>query len=326
MLKMSIVDDSPDQEWRLIAVVDDKPSVTIYTDGGASPNPGPGGWGVVLIHDSSGVVKELYGGDPHTTNNRMELTAAIRAIEALKSPCIVTIHTDSEYLRYGITEWLPKWIKRNWTRGKNKDQEIQNEDLWRVLADRVPLHEIRWEWVKGHAGDRHNERADWLASQAIREFRAEADPIKSTDAQIYLGVSVRDGKGSWGALVRYDGEEEILTGEESGVTANFLDIMAAREALMRIPERVHVHIYSYSDYLRNGATQWIGGWRKRNWKTKDGNPVKNREAWQALEEELSIRRVEWPSLKDEVFPPIEFEQLEEAIREGQQEQNETWDI
>jgi len=305
---------------------DDKPSVTIYTDGGASPNPGPGGWGVVLIHDDSGVSKELYGGEPHTTNNRMELTAAIRAFESLKSPCVVRLHTDSEYLRRGITQWLPGWIKRNWKRGKNNAQEIQNEDLWRVLSERVAQHEIQWQWVKGHAGDQHNERADWLASQAIRELRAEAGPAESADAEIYLGVSVRGGNGFWGALVRYDGEEEILTGQESGVTANLLDLMTAREALMRLPERIHVQIFSYSDYLRNGATQWIGGWIKRNWKTKAGDPVKNQEAWQALQEELSIRRVEWPSLKDEAFPPSEFEQLEEAIRESQQDTNDSWDV
>jgi ribonuclease HI len=256
----------------------------------------------------------------------MELTAAIRAIEALKTSCVLTIHTDSEYLRRGITEWLPKWMKQNWTRGKDKGQEIQNEDLWRVLSEIIAQHEIRWEWVKGHAGDRYNERADWLASQAIRELRTQSEPSESADAEIYLGVSVRDGQGFWGALVRHDGEEEILTGQVTGVTANLLDIMAAREALMRVPERIRVHIYSYSDYLRNGATQWIGGWMKRNWKTKDGNPVKNQEAWQALQEELITRRVDWPSLKDEVFPPIEFEQLEEAIREGQQRPNESWDM
>ncbi len=302
---------------------EDKPGVTIYTDGGASPNPGPGGWGGVLIHDQSGVVKELYGGDPHTTNNRMELTAAIRAMEALTSSCVIHLHTDSEYLRRGITEWLPRWIKRNWTRGKNSDQEIQNEDLWRILANVVTEHDIHWEWVKGHSGDQHNERADWLATQAIREFRADALPSESSDAQIYLGVSVRGNKGIWAALVRHEGEEEILIGQELGVTPNLLDLMSAREALITLPERIHVQIFSYSDYLRNGATQWIKGWQKRNWKTKEGSPVKNRDAWQALDEELRVRRVEWPSLKDDPYPPGEFEQLEEAIREGQQGSNES---
>lgn len=293
-----------------------RPQVTIYTDGGASPNPGPGGWGVVLIHATSGKSKELYGGEPDTTNNRMELTAAIKALQALKEPCQVSMVTDSEYLRRGVTEWLPKWIKNKWKRKKN--EEIQNEELWRMLADLNTVHEISWQWTKGHAGDRYNERADQLASQAIREHRARQAPAQTADAEVYLGVSVRNGNGIWAALVRAEGDEEIVTGEEENVTSNSLDIAALAEVLGMLPERVRVNVYTYSDYLRNGATQWLKSWRARNWRTKEGDEVKNKELWQWLEDELRQRKVEFPSLKDLEIPPSEFEQLEDAIKQIEQ--------
>lgn len=290
--------------------------VTIYTDGGASPNPGPGGWGVVLIHNTSGKTKELYGGEPDTTNNRMELTAAIKALQALKEPCQVTMVTDSEYLRRGISEWLPTWIKKKWKRKDNED--IQNEDLWRQLADLITVHEMSWEWVKGHAGDRYNERADVLASQAIKEHRAKQPSAQTADAAVYLGVSVRNGRGLWAALVRYEGEEDFQTGEADGISANALDVAAAAESLSLLPEGIRVNVYSYSDYLRNGATQWLKSWRIRNWRTKEGEEVKNKDMWQWLDEEMRLRKVEWPSLKDLEIPPAEFDQLEEKIRELEQ--------
>src|SRR5262249_18782823 len=142
----------------------EKPTVTIYTDGGASPNPGPGGWGVVLIFNQNGSehIKELNGGEPETTNNRMEITAAIKALQALNKPCIVQFHTDSQYVKKGITEWMASWIATNFKKGK-----IQNVDLWQQLAAETKRHEIHWHWVKGHAGNRYNERVDELATEAI---------------------------------------------------------------------------------------------------------------------------------------------------------------
>jgi ribonuclease HI len=147
------------------------PQVEIYTDGGADPNPGPGGWGAILVHPASGRSDELSGGEPRATNNRMELTAAIRALEALRQPCRVDLFTDSQYLRRGITEWLPGWIARGWRR---KEGELQNEDLWRLLAAAAARHQVRWHWLKGHAGHRLNERADQLAAAAIRAQHAAA--------------------------------------------------------------------------------------------------------------------------------------------------------
>lgn len=137
-------------------------AVTIYTDGGCEPNPGVGGWGAILIY--KGQERELSGSHPDSTNNRMEMTAAISALGALKRPCKVVMYTDSEYLRKGITEWLPGWKRRNWQR---KGGPIKNLDLWQALDEIAGKHDVEWRWVKGHAGVHYNERCDLLASQAI---------------------------------------------------------------------------------------------------------------------------------------------------------------
>ena len=137
--------------------------VDIYTDGACSGNPGPGGWGSVLLYN--GHRRELSGGERQTTNNRMELQAVISAIEALKRPCRVTIHTDSVYVMKGMTEWLAQWKRRNWrTAGK---QAVKNVELWRRLDQVLASHEVKWRWVKGHSGVVENERADELARLAI---------------------------------------------------------------------------------------------------------------------------------------------------------------
>lgn len=139
-----------------------KPSVTIYTDGGSKPNPGPGGWAALLIYADQ--EKELTGGDKKTTNNRMELIAACQALEALTQPCEVALYTDSEYLKKGITEWLPNWIRKNWRTAAGKP--VLNQDLWERLYEATQRHTIQWKWTRGHAGNVYNERVDQLATQA----------------------------------------------------------------------------------------------------------------------------------------------------------------
>ncbi len=142
--------------------------VTIYTDGACSGNPGPGGWGAVLQHGERR--RELYGGEPDaTTNNRMELMAAIRALEALTRPSRVRIYTDSVYVRSGITSWLPKWQRNGWTTTAKKP--VRNADLWRRLAAAEARHDVEWRWVKGHNGDPGNERADALANLGMAAAR-----------------------------------------------------------------------------------------------------------------------------------------------------------
>ena len=146
---------------------DDAAPIEIYTDGACSGNPGPGGWGAILKHD--GKVRELYGADPATTNNRMELMAVIEALRALKRPVHARVHTDSQYVQKGISEWIHGWKKRGW---KTADKSpVKNEDLWRTLDDLARGHRVEWLWVKGHAGHPDNERADALARRGIDEMR-----------------------------------------------------------------------------------------------------------------------------------------------------------
>jgi ribonuclease HI len=138
-------------------------AVEIFTDGACRGNPGPGGWGVILR--SNGREKELWGGEAATTNNRMELMAVIRALEALKRPSRVNVHTDSQYVQKGISEWIHSWKRRGWkTADKNP---VKNEDLWRRLDEVAARHEVEWHWVRGHSGHPENERADELANKGI---------------------------------------------------------------------------------------------------------------------------------------------------------------
>lgn len=138
------------------------PIVEAWTDGGCKPNPGPGGWGAILCW--KGHERELSGAEPQTTNNRMELTAAIAVLEALKRPSRIVIHTDSEYVRNGVTRWVKGWVRNNW-RNASRDP-VANMDLWKLLLEAQKRHEVEWKWVRGHAGDEMNERADALATAA----------------------------------------------------------------------------------------------------------------------------------------------------------------
>ncbi len=145
--------------------------VEIFTDGACSGNPGAGGWGAILR--CRNVEKELSGGERETTNNRMEMTAVISALQALKYPCNITLYTDSRYVLDGVTKWLPNWKKNNW-KTANKKSEVKNMDLWQILDALLPQHEIRWVWVKGHNGHPENERVDELARLAIKNLACEA--------------------------------------------------------------------------------------------------------------------------------------------------------
>jgi ribonuclease HI len=139
----------------------------MYSDGACQGNPGPGGWGVLLRF--RGNEKELSGGEPATTNNRMELTAVIRGFEALTRPCRVVVTTDSQYVRNGITDWIQRWRRNGWRTADRKP--VKNSDLWQRLDELVGAHEVEWHWVKGHAGHAENERADRLATAAIARLR-----------------------------------------------------------------------------------------------------------------------------------------------------------
>ena len=144
------------------------PHVIVHTDGACSGNPGPGGWGAILTYGEH--EKELKGGEAHTTNNRMELMAAISALEALKRPSTVEMHTDSKYVHDGISKWIHGWKKKGWKTADKKP--VKNVDLWQRLDDAIKHHDVHWRWVKGHAGHEMNERADQLAVAAIADLRA----------------------------------------------------------------------------------------------------------------------------------------------------------
>ena len=156
--------------------MDIKQRVEIFTDGACKGNPGPGGWGAILRY--GGAEKELSGGEHWTTNNRMELMAAIQGLEALKRPVVVDLHTDSQYLRNGITSWLPKWKRNNWQTAEKTP--VKNQDLWQRLDAATEMHDVRFHWVRGHSGHPENERADQLARAEIRQFTdgGESGPAK----------------------------------------------------------------------------------------------------------------------------------------------------
>lgn len=286
----------------------------VFTDGGADPNPGPAGWGAVILDRATGERREISGGSPRSTNNRMELTAAIRALEALPEGSEAAVHTDSIYLKKGITQWLPGWIARGWRR---KGGELRNVDLWRELAELTGTRRVSWHWLKGHAGHQHNERADELATAEIRALKraggAREAPAQA-DARVLLRVSGRPGGGGWAAVVLRGEEEEVRKGSARGVSANELEVLAAAELLESLPEGVQVAFYTGSDYLRKGASEWLEGWRRRGWTTKTGGLVQNREAWRRLARALERRRVSWPEVKGE--PPDGWSELAELAREA----------
>jgi ribonuclease HI len=143
------------------------PKIEIHTDGACSGNPGPGGWGALLRYGET--EKELSGGEKLTTNNRMELLAAIEAIESLNKPCRIDLYTDSQYVQKGISEWLPNWIKRGWKNAKG--EPVKNQDLWQRLHSVTKLHDIKWHWVRGHSGHPENERVDTLARLATEKYK-----------------------------------------------------------------------------------------------------------------------------------------------------------
>lgn len=141
-------------------------TIEIYTDGACKGNPGPGGWGVLLRYN--GVEKTLHGGEAHTTNNRMELMAAIKGLESLTRPCEVNLYTDSQYLRQGMMEWLKSWKKNGWK--NSKKEPVKNADLWKMLDALASTHQVRWHWVKGHSGHVENDRVDALANMGIEQL------------------------------------------------------------------------------------------------------------------------------------------------------------
>ncbi|MBK8984891.1 MAG: ribonuclease HI [Chloroflexi bacterium] len=276
-------------------------NVVVYTDGGADPNPGIGGWAAVLQYGER--EKVLTGNDPHTTNNRMELQAAIAALGALTRPSTVEFHTDSEYLRQGITQWIDKWSKNNWVLKGGKP--VLNADLWQVLWPLVKRHDIEWHWVKGHAGHPMNERADQLAREARLRITPNAQ-ISDDVPRLYLRASCKGnpGPGGWGVVLEHQGDTRQASGSVPASTNNRMEITAVIEGLLLLSPGSTVQIFTTSDYLFQGATQWIHGWRKRNWQKKDEQPVANADLWQALDQLTQVYAIRWINAKGQTIPAL----------------------
>lgn len=288
------------------------PEVTIYTDGACNPNPGPGGWAVILLRPKQKPI-ELSGGEPEATSNRMELFAAISALRALSEPHLATIYTDSSYLHKGITNWLPSWERRGWkTAGKT---EVKNQDLWQALAAELKHHQVRWKWTKGHAGHRWNERADYLATSAIPKVPLPLDDenaIHIFTAASYLG-NVK--KGGWGVVMRFCENVKTLTGSAGDTSGNRLHIQSAVEGLKAIKKPMPIHLYTTSDYLKDGATIWLDKWAARGWQTKEKNPVSHRDLWEDLARLLKAYQVKWHVI-DQSEMPGEMAQAKQIASEA----------
>jgi ribonuclease HI len=288
--------------------------VEVYVDGGCDPNPGPGGWGAIIRWEDREWT--LSGNDPDTTNNRMELHAAAAALallEGLLGRCQVDIHTDSQYLRQGITEWIDGWVSRGWRTSDR--QPVKNQDLWRVLYRLVQAHDVTWHWLKGHAGHPLNERADWLATEALQALQPlhrrpgapdVHQPIDHSQpaVEICIKASCRGavGRGGWGAVLRTGERTKSLSGGEPSTTANAMLIQGATEALHTLSKPCRVTLCSNASYLIKGASLWVKGWQVRGWRTRDDKPVANRAAWEALLEAARPHHVTWVLVQGDDAP------------------------
>ncbi len=271
--------------------------VTIYSDGGSDPNPGIGGWAAILAFGEHERV--LSGSSPTTTNNRMELTAAIEALRVLKRPCQISFYTDSQYLRKGITEYIEKWAAKQW-------KDVRNTDLWQQLWPLVKKHDVEWHWVKGHAGNEMNERVDLLARQARLAITPSAE-IADDIPRLYLRSSCKGnpGPGGWGAVLEDEDDTEQSSGSTPQTTNNRMETTAAIEGLLLLPPGSDVQIFTTSDYLYQGITKWIHNWRRRGWKKKGDQPVANADLWQALDKLTQSYSVRWINAKGQDLAGLE---------------------
>ena len=292
-------------------MTDRLPTATLYTDGGCRPNPGPGGWAAVLLRPGEDPL-ELSGAEPATTNNRMELRAAIEGLRALPSAHRVELFTDSEYVRKGITEWLERWLRNGWrTAGK---KEVQNVELWRELAAELERHRVAWHWVKGHAGDRWNERADELAAAAMPRPPLPVDDPGAVHLFLAVAHSGKRDTGAWAAVLRFRERDRVIVGQEAGASANRMHLVSAVSGLGALKRRVRAHVYTASDYLKDGATAWLGGWRDRGFVTRDGDPVAHADLWRELDRLQQRHDVRWHVASRDDLP----EEMLEAKRKARE--------
>jgi ribonuclease HI len=261
---------------------------------------------VILRHGRD--IQEINGGEEKTTNNQMELRAAIEGLRALEDGHTVELYTDSEYVRKGITQWMKKWRSNGWQTASKKP--VRNAELWQELSAELERHEVRWHWVKGHSGDRWNERADELASRAIPRLPLPVDDPKAV--HLFLGVA-HSGKmdaGGWSALMAFGDSEKTISARVPGASANQMHLQGAVAGLAELKRPVRVHVYTVSDYLKDGASTWLGGWRSRGWRTREGRPVAHAKLWQQIDRLQQRHRVTWHVASRDLLP----EEMVEAKR------------
>jgi ribonuclease HI len=286
------------------------PHVDIYTDGGCDPNPGPGGWGAVLLYGPN--TKEISGAEPATTNNRMELTAAIEALRFLKRRCEVNLYTDSQYLRRGIAEWLAVWRIQGWRRADGRP--IENLDLWQELLPQTERHRVEWHWVKGHRGQPLNERADHLATKARQEMLgtsrgqeagAPSDehgadaPNQMPKMDIFVaGCSLgQPGPGGYAAVLLVAPDQmQVVSGRWPLATSNAMELWAVVAGLRALQRPFRVTVHTGSRYVLEGAKKWLAAWERRRWQTRDGEPIKNQELWTELGHLMGDHDMSWQFL------------------------------
>lgn len=291
--------------------------VLIYTDGGCDPNPGPGGWGAVLVCGPHH--QELCGGERHTTNNRMELTAAIKALSALKGPCNVTMVTDSTYVRNGITRWLDAWKRRGWR--KANGSPVQNDDLWRELAMLDEKHQVQWQWTRGHAGNALNERADELArrgrasalqGRGTRRPEPMLEPVTIYARACALGSP---GAAGYAATIERPGQPPTtVAGAWSSSTINAAELYAAIKGLQQLRNPSRVRMVTTSNYVLYGATRWLAQWERNGWHTSKGSPVKHRPLWEELSRVMGDHDVRWEAMDADDAHSLATQTLQEARR------------
>ncbi len=274
------------------------PTITIYTDGGCNPNPGPGGWAAILLKPGH-PPRELSGAAPKTTNNQMELRAAIEALRALDEPHEIEFYTDSQYLRRGITEWIAKWERDGWRRGKSA---LKNVAEWQALATETKRHRIHWHWTKGHAGNKWNERADELASAQIPKPDLPLDDENAVHIFTAGSYSGKTKTGGWAVVLRFREHEKMLSGRETHTSANRMHLRAAIEGLRMLKRPLPVHVYATSDYLKDGATRWVKGWQANNWQTKTGKPVSHRDLWEMIAQFNGQYHIQWHAVDKNLMP------------------------
>ncbi len=296
--------------------------LVIYTDGACSPNPGPGGWGAVIIKDGS-VVSELSGSEEHSTNNRMELTAAVEALKSIKSPAKIDLYTDSVYLKNGITDWIKKWQLNDWRTADRK--AVKNSDLWRQLLGQIEHHQVQFHWIKGHAEDPHNIRADDLAvaarkgEEAATGSRSSSLSLPADHIHLFTGVTCKHAAkvGGWSVILNWRTHVKILGEGCQGMSANQLYLVSVIEGLTSLKKELPVDVHTHSGYLYDGATNWMSGWKNRNWRTREGDEVSNKELWLQLDGLLS-RYVVTFYLEDKTEPYCFLQEAKELAREFEQ--------